>query len=108
MTTPDTALAAPLTLAHGRSLANRFVLAPLTNMQSHDDGTLGDDEYAWLTKRAAGGFALVLTCAAMLPPRRRAVAIHPEMPAPRVVVLVPAHNESGHVLPTLASLHSRR
>lgn len=50
---------------------------------------------------------LVLTCAAMLPPRRRAVAIHPEMPAPRVVVLVPAHNESGHVLPTLASLHGQ-
>lgn len=58
------ALAAPLTLAHGPAMANRFALAPLTNMQSHDDGTLGDDEYDWLTKRAAGGFAMVLTCAA--------------------------------------------
>jgi len=59
---PD--LFAPLTLAHGPALKNRFVLAPLTNLQSHADGTLSDDEFTWLTYRAKGGFALTMTCAA--------------------------------------------
>jgi len=54
----------PLTLAHGPALKNRFVLAPLTNLQSHPDGTLSDDEFRWLTMRAEGGFALTMTCAA--------------------------------------------
>lgn len=39
------------------------MLAPLTNSQSHDDGTLSDEEFTWLTKRAQGGFGLVMTCA---------------------------------------------
>ncbi|MFN3583847.1 NADH:flavin oxidoreductase [Phenylobacterium sp.] len=54
----------PLTLAHGRPMKNRFMLAPLTNCQSHADGTLSDDEYNWLTMRAKGGFGLTMTCAA--------------------------------------------
>jgi len=54
----------PLTLAHGPALKNRLVLAPLTNLQSHPDGTLSDDEFKWLTYRARGGFALTMTCAA--------------------------------------------
>lgn len=54
----------PLTLAHGSVLKNRFVLAPLTNLQSHPDGRLSDDEFKWLTYRAKGGFALTMTCAA--------------------------------------------
>lgn len=45
-------------------MPNRFMLAPLTNTQSHPDGRLSDDEYHWLTKRAAGGFGLTMTCAA--------------------------------------------
>ena len=53
----------PLVLTHGRVLSNRFVLAPLTNCQSHDDGTLSDDEFRWLTMRARGGFAITMTCA---------------------------------------------
>ena len=53
----------PLQLACGRTLKNRLVLAPLTNTQSHDDGTLSDDEYRWLTMRAQGGFGLTMTCA---------------------------------------------
>lgn len=57
-------LFAPLTLAHGPALKNRFMLAPLTNLQSHPDGTLSDDEFKWLTKRAEGGFGLTMTCAA--------------------------------------------
>jgi 2,4-dienoyl-CoA reductase-like NADH-dependent reductase (Old Yellow Enzyme family) len=54
----------PLTLAHGPAMKNRFMLAPLTNLQSHPDGSLSDDEFRWLTKRADGGFGLVMTCAA--------------------------------------------
>ena len=53
-----------VSFAHGPALPNRFVLAPLTNMQSHPDGTLSDDEKHWLVKRAEGGFGLVMTCAA--------------------------------------------
>lgn len=48
---------------HGRAMKNRFALAPLTNEQSHADGTISDDELRWLTKRAEGGFGLVMTCA---------------------------------------------
>src|SRR5512142_3309942 len=54
----------PLTLSRGPAMANRFMLAPLTNWQSNADGTLNDVEYHWLTMRAQGGFALTMTCAA--------------------------------------------
>lgn len=47
----------------GKLLANRLVLAPLTNTQSNEDGTLSEDEYRWLTLRAQGGFAATMTCA---------------------------------------------
>jgi 2,4-dienoyl-CoA reductase-like NADH-dependent reductase (Old Yellow Enzyme family) len=39
------------------------MLAPLTNLQSHKDGTLSDEEFHWLTMRAKGGFGLTMTCA---------------------------------------------
>ena len=45
-------------------MKNRFMLAPLTNTQSHEDGVLSDDEFHWLTMRAQGGFGLTMTCAA--------------------------------------------
>jgi 2,4-dienoyl-CoA reductase-like NADH-dependent reductase (Old Yellow Enzyme family) len=54
----------PLTFKRGPALKNRFMLAPLTNQQSHADGVLSDDEYRWLTMRAEGGFGLTMTCAA--------------------------------------------
>jgi 2,4-dienoyl-CoA reductase-like NADH-dependent reductase (Old Yellow Enzyme family) len=62
MTAPN--LFDPLTFLHGPSLKNRFVLAPLTNQQSHPDGRLSDEEFRWLTIRAQGGFGLTMTCAA--------------------------------------------
>ena len=43
-------------------MPNRVVLAPMTNQQSHADGTLSEDEYAWLARR--DGFGLIETCAA--------------------------------------------
>lgn len=54
----------PLTFNCGTILKNRFMLAPLTNTQSHTDGKLSDDEYRWLIMRAQGGFGLTITCAA--------------------------------------------
>ena len=67
-------LADPIEFLRGPSWRGRVALAPLTNMQSHDDGSLGDDEVAFLARRtqgglaqggfALGGFALVVTCAA--------------------------------------------
>lgn len=48
-------LFSPLPLAHGPAMRNRMMLAPLTNLQSNEDGTLGDDEYRWLLLRAQGG-----------------------------------------------------
>jgi 2,4-dienoyl-CoA reductase-like NADH-dependent reductase (Old Yellow Enzyme family) len=53
-----------VSFAHGPAMKNRFMLAPLTNQQSHDDGKLSEDEYHWLMMRAQGGFGLTMTCAA--------------------------------------------
>mgnify|MGYP006283439503 CR=1 FL=1 len=47
----------------GQSLKNPFMLAPMTNTQSHENGVLSDDEFKWLTMRAKGGFGLTMTCA---------------------------------------------
>ena len=59
-----TSLFDPLPFARGPAMKNRFMLAPLTNLQSHPDGTLSDEEFHWLEKRAKGGFAVTMTCAA--------------------------------------------
>ena len=48
----------------GAIMKNKFMLAPLTNQQSHEDGQLSDEELKWLTMRAEGEFGLVMTCAA--------------------------------------------
>ena len=63
-----TALSAELTFPRGPAWKNRFMLAPLTNTQSHADGTLGEEEFTWLTHRADGGFGMVMTCAAHVQP----------------------------------------
>jgi 2,4-dienoyl-CoA reductase-like NADH-dependent reductase (Old Yellow Enzyme family) len=56
----------PLTLRCGVTLPNRLALAPMTNQQSHPDGTLADDELNWLARRADGGFGTIATCAAFV------------------------------------------
>ena len=53
-----------LSFTRGPEMKNRFMLAPLTNLQSHIDGVLSNEEYKWLTMRAEGGFGLTMTCAA--------------------------------------------
>ncbi|MEZ5280330.1 MAG: NADH:flavin oxidoreductase [Acidimicrobiales bacterium] len=54
----------PIEFARGPAMPNRFMLAPLTNCQSHPDGTLSDEEHRWLTMRAEGGYGAVMTAAA--------------------------------------------
>jgi 2,4-dienoyl-CoA reductase-like NADH-dependent reductase (Old Yellow Enzyme family) len=61
---PFSTLFSPLAFRSGLELPHRVALAPMTNMQSHADGTIGDDEMHWLLSRADGGFALIPTCAA--------------------------------------------
>jgi len=51
-----TSLFEPLEFRTRLFARNRIVLAPLTNMQSHADGSLGEDELRWLSSRAEGGF----------------------------------------------------
>jgi 2,4-dienoyl-CoA reductase-like NADH-dependent reductase (Old Yellow Enzyme family) len=65
---PYDSLFQPLALARGPAMKNRFMLAPLTNQQSHVDGRLSDEEIHWLTLRAKGGFGLVMTAAAQVQP----------------------------------------
>lgn len=57
-------LFAPLEFPRGRAADNAFMLAPLTNCQSHPDGVLSDAEHRWLAMRGKGGFGVVMTCAA--------------------------------------------
>lgn len=52
-----------ITFSCGAQMKNRFMLAPLTNRQSHEDGTLSENELKWLSLRAKGGFGLTMTCA---------------------------------------------
>jgi 2,4-dienoyl-CoA reductase-like NADH-dependent reductase (Old Yellow Enzyme family) len=61
---PSQSLFEPMSFAHGPAMKNRFMLAPLTNSQSHPDGRLSDEEFHWLTMRAKGGFGVTMTCAA--------------------------------------------
>ena len=52
-----------ITFKCGKAMTNKFMLAPLTNSQSNEDGSLSEEEFNWLTLRAKGGFGLVMTCA---------------------------------------------
>ena len=56
-------LFSPLVLRDGITSRNRIWLAPLTNMQSHPDGSCSELEETFLGKRAEGGFGLVESCA---------------------------------------------
>ncbi|WP_235013235.1 NADH:flavin oxidoreductase [Arthrobacter sp. SLBN-100] len=64
--------ARPMELDNGPAWPNRLVLAPLTNQQSNQDGTLHEDELRWLGRRAIGGFGMVMTCAAYVAPEGKA------------------------------------
>lgn len=53
----------PIQFPCGATMKNRFMLAPMTNSQSFENGQLSDDEQHWLTMRAKGQFGMVMTCA---------------------------------------------
>jgi len=58
----------PLPLRGGRALPGCLWLAPLTNLQSPDQGRLSDTERDWLLSRADGGLQVIETCAAYVHP----------------------------------------
>ena len=58
-------------------MKNRTVMAPMTNMQSHEDGTLHERELRWLARRAEGGFGMIVTCASHV--RKDAKAWHGQL-----------------------------
>ncbi len=45
----------PLSFKRGPDMKNRFMLAPLTNSQSHEDGVMSEEEFHWLTMRSKVG-----------------------------------------------------
>ena len=53
----------PLVFRNGARARNRCVVAAMTNLGSHADGTLAEAELAFMARRAAGGFGVVTTCA---------------------------------------------
>jgi 2,4-dienoyl-CoA reductase-like NADH-dependent reductase (Old Yellow Enzyme family) len=53
----------PLKFNCGREAANRFAMAPLTTDSSRDDGTAPDNELAFVRRRAASGFGIVISSA---------------------------------------------
>ena len=55
----------PLTFKSGARMPNRIALAAMTNQQSNADGTLSEDEYAWLARAAPmAASRMIATCAA--------------------------------------------
>ncbi|KAF5506264.1 putative NADH-dependent flavin oxidoreductase YqiG [Colletotrichum siamense] len=65
-------LFSPLSFKRGPPVKSRILLAPLTNWQCHPDGTVSEDEVNWLERCAAGGFSMVMTCAANIHPYGKA------------------------------------
>lgn len=61
-----TSLFEPLDLGRGHVMRNRFMMGPLTNMQSPDAGHMSDDEYRWLEMRTRGGYGMMSTCTAII------------------------------------------
>lgn len=102
-----TSLTDPLPLRSGAVLKNRFVLSPLTNLQSNPDGVLSEDEFRWLTMRAEGGFALVHTCAASVEESGVGfpgqLGFHDDVHLPGLTRLASAIRENGAL--AIAQLH---
>ncbi|KCZ50973.1 hypothetical protein HY29_06380 [Hyphomonas beringensis] len=94
-----TDLDSPLTFAHGPAMKNRFMLAPLTNQQSHADGTLSEDEIHWLDMRGQGGFGVVMTAAAQIDPHGIGfpgqLGVYDDRHLPKLTELATKLNASG-------------
>jgi 2,4-dienoyl-CoA reductase-like NADH-dependent reductase (Old Yellow Enzyme family) len=102
-----TSLFEPVSFTRGPAMKNRFMLAPLTNCQSHDDGTLSDEEFRWLTMRADGGFGLTMTCASYVQAQGRGfpgqLGIFSDFHVPGLTRLAAAIRQSGSV--AIVQLH---
>ena len=90
----------PLAFRCGKISKNRFILAPLTNQQSHEDGTLSAEESHWLAARAKGGFGIVMTCAAFVSTDgigfQGQLGIRPELNAdPHLMLNTQIHEQGG-------------
>ncbi len=81
------------------TVRNRAALAAMTNKQSHDDGTLSDEELHWLVRRAEGGFGLIATCAANVLPGGKTwegeLGIYADSHIPGLTRLASALHEAG-------------
>lgn len=95
MTDPNT----PLALRRGKEWRNRLFLAPMTNLQSNDDGTLTTTEIEWLTARGRGGFGQVMTAAAFVSPEGRAwrgqLGVHDDAMLPGLSALADSLRATG-------------
>ena len=58
-----TSLATPITFRSGATARNRLALAPLTNQQSHADGTLSDDELRHRSEQLIRNYDPCISCA---------------------------------------------
>lgn len=91
----------PLVLRRGPAIGNRLALAPLTNLQSNEDGTISEDELEWLAKRAEGGFGMVMTCGATTHPLGkgfpRQLGVHDDIHLPGLERLARALRVRGSV-----------
>lgn len=98
----------PLAFRNGAQAKNRILLAPLTNTQSHADGTLSDAELHWLRLRAQGGFGTIISCAAHVAKDGQGwpgeLGIHDESHLPGLRRLADAMFESG-ALPMVQIFH---
>ncbi len=56
-------LLTPLQFRNDTTAPNRIWLAPMTNQQSHRDGSLSEEELKWLKARSEGGFGVIESCA---------------------------------------------
>ena len=61
-------LFSPLKLNSKVILANRLVVAPMTTVQSNADGTISENELAWLERLAKDNYGMVLSCAVAISP----------------------------------------
>ena len=57
----------PYTLNNGIIIKNRLVVAPMTHYGSHEDGSISDEERAFLRNRATD-FGLFITAATLVSP----------------------------------------
>lgn len=102
MTAPNAArhLGDQLTPTRGGVWRSRVALAPLTNTQS-PGGHVSAEEHAWLVRRAVGGFAFTLSCAAHVSPEGETfpgqVAVHSDEFLPGLERLASALNATGTV-----------